>query len=197
MRRASTSRKAPGTDDRVDVTLKFEEQNRNQLNFGLGVSQYEGLYGTFAYTAGNFLGRGESVTVALQRGTRSKLYQVGISEPYLFDRPISASAELYSRKYDFYGSVDNVAYSEVREGGSVSIGRPLGRFNHGYVNYTYERIAIAVSKELLKASGSGSTSASRSSTPTWTAECTSTAASCRPSSTTRSTIRSSRIPASG
>ncbi len=148
--------KAPGADDKVDVTLKFEEQNRNQLNFGVGMSQYEGLYGTFAYTAGNFLGRGESVTVALQRGTRSKLYQIGISEPYLFDQPISASAELYSRKYDFYATLSKVAYSEVREGGSVSIGRPLGRFRNGYLNYTYERIAIAISEGLLNETRSSS-----------------------------------------
>ena len=35
--------KTPGKENTVDVTLKFEEQNRNQLTFGAGVSQYEGL----------------------------------------------------------------------------------------------------------------------------------------------------------
>ena len=32
--------KTPGADNKVDVKLKFEEQNRNQLTFGAGVSQY-------------------------------------------------------------------------------------------------------------------------------------------------------------
>ena len=35
--------KTPGEKNKVDVTLKFEEQNRNQLTFGAGVSQYRGL----------------------------------------------------------------------------------------------------------------------------------------------------------
>ena len=34
----------PGADDKVDVTLKFEEQNRNQLTFGAGVSQFDGFF---------------------------------------------------------------------------------------------------------------------------------------------------------
>ena len=34
--------KTPGKQNAVDVTLKFEEQNRNQLTFGAGVSQYRG-----------------------------------------------------------------------------------------------------------------------------------------------------------
>src|SRR5581483_10762644 len=37
--------KTPGRDNAVDVTLKVEEQNRNQVTFGAGVSQYEGFFG--------------------------------------------------------------------------------------------------------------------------------------------------------
>jgi outer membrane protein insertion porin family len=155
--------KTPGTVDRLDVTLKLEEQNRNQLTFGLGMSQYEGIFGSFSYTAGNFLGRGESLTVSLQRGTRSKLYEIALTEPYLFDQPISGSAELYSRKNDFYGSTNVVAYSEVREGTTVSIGRPVRRFGHGYLNYTYEVIDIAISDELLASTTGSSVSSSTTS----------------------------------
>ncbi len=36
-------KETPGTDNKMDVTLKFEEQNRNQLQFGAGVSQYRGV----------------------------------------------------------------------------------------------------------------------------------------------------------
>ena len=37
--------KTPGRDGTVDVTLNLKEQNRNQLTFGAGVSQYEGVFG--------------------------------------------------------------------------------------------------------------------------------------------------------
>lgn len=148
--------KATDADSLVDVTLKFEEQNRNQLNFGAGMSQYDGFFGTFAYTAANFLGRGEGVTLALQRGSRSSLYQFSINEPYLFDQPISASFDLYSRKNNYYTAINVVGYSEVREGASLSIGRPLRRFMHGYLGYSYEVIQIAISSDLLKATSGSS-----------------------------------------
>ena len=57
--------KTPGKTNTVDVTLKFEEQNRNQLTFGAGVSQYEGVFGQLAFQTSNFLGRGESLTVSM------------------------------------------------------------------------------------------------------------------------------------
>ena len=53
--------KTPGNEkNEVDVTLKLEEQNRNQLTFGAGVSQFEGFFGQLSFQTSNFLGRGES-----------------------------------------------------------------------------------------------------------------------------------------
>ncbi len=156
--------KTPGTTDRVDVTLKVEEQNRNSVTFGAGVSQYEGVFGNLSYTTSNLLGRGESLTLTVQKGSRSSIRQIGITEPYLFDRPVSASAELYSRKSDYYSANTStfsntavVGYSEVRQGSAWAIGRPLKRFMHGYFNYTYEITDIAISDEFLAATATSST----------------------------------------
>ncbi len=51
--------KTPNSKNEVDVTLKLEEQNRNQLTFGAGVSQFEGFFGQLSFQTANFLGRGE------------------------------------------------------------------------------------------------------------------------------------------
>jgi outer membrane protein insertion porin family len=154
--------KAPGLDDRVNVTLKVEEQSRNSVNFGAGVSQYEGVFGNISYTTANLLGRGESLTLSLQKGSRSNVYQIGVTEPYLFDRPISGSAEVYSRKIDYYSTNTStfatqakVAYSEVRQGSTWSAGRPLRRFMRGFLNYTYEVIDVDISDDLLSTTATG------------------------------------------
>ena len=52
--------KTPGADNKVDVSLKLEEQNRNQLSFGAGVSQYDGVFGQLSFSTANFMGRGET-----------------------------------------------------------------------------------------------------------------------------------------
>ncbi len=78
--------KTPNEKNQVDVTLKLEEQNRNQLTFGAGVSQFEGFFGQLSFQTANFLGRGESLTLSLQAGSRSENYQLSFTEPFLFDR---------------------------------------------------------------------------------------------------------------
>ena len=60
--------KTPNVDNKVDIRLKFEEQNRNQLTFGAGVSQYDGFFGQLSFQTSNFLGRGETFTGPPSRG---------------------------------------------------------------------------------------------------------------------------------
>jgi outer membrane protein insertion porin family len=131
--------KAPDKDDRVDIVVKVEEQNRNQISFGAGVSQYDGFYGSASFTTANFMGRGEAVTVALQKGTRSNNYSIGLTEPYILGRAITAGATIYSRKTDYQlYSATGTDYSEVRTGFSLVTGLPMRRFTRFTLSYGYE-----------------------------------------------------------
>jgi outer membrane protein insertion porin family len=133
----------------VDVTLTFEEQNRNQLQFGAGMSQYDGVFGNLSYTTSNFMGRGESLTLTAQKGARSGVYQVSFSEPYVFSRPMSAGVDLFTRKVDYLTGVNSIGYSEVRSGINVTGGHSLFRFARVLMSYGYEVIDTAVSNDLL------------------------------------------------
>lgn len=148
--------KANGVADAVDLTFTFEEQNRNQVQVGGGVSQYDGAFFNLAYTTTNFMGRGESLTVTGQKGTRSSIYQVSFTEPYAFGRPISAGAELYSRKVDLLTSVNVVGYSEVRSGGNVTLGKQLFRYTRAFATYGYEVVDTVISPELQESLGTTS-----------------------------------------
>jgi outer membrane protein insertion porin family len=129
--------KTPGKDNNVDVTLKFEEQNRNQLTFGAGVSQYEGVFGQLAFQTSNFLGRGESLTVSLQAGDRAQNYQLAFSEPFLFDRNITGGFDIYKRSLQFFG-----AYTQKATGGNLVFGFPVADFSRMFFNYSYETVKM-------------------------------------------------------
>jgi outer membrane protein insertion porin family len=45
-------------DDKLDITFKVEEQNRNQFTFGGGVSGLEGFFVNASFSTANFLGAG-------------------------------------------------------------------------------------------------------------------------------------------
>jgi outer membrane protein insertion porin family len=150
--------KSPEEKNHVDVTLKLEEQNRNQLQFGAGYSELDGTFINGSYATSNFLGQGETFEVAMQVGARAKNYQFSVSEPYLFDRPISGGVTLFSRKYDYLSTLGTVGYSEVRTGFSVTGGMPmlfLPSFGRLFTNYAYEVIDTAFDEELLDSASGG------------------------------------------
>jgi outer membrane protein insertion porin family len=150
-------------EDRIDVTFKVEEQNRNQFTFGGGVSGLEGTFVNASFSTANFLGLGETLQLSAQKGARTSNYQFAITEPYLFDRPITAGIDLYSRKIDYLTSATTVGYSEVRTGASVTGGLPLGRFTRLFSSYTYEVVDTAVADSVVE----GTTTTSGSGAPTF------------------------------
>jgi outer membrane protein insertion porin family len=139
-----------GQDDRIDVTFKLQEQNRNQFTLGGGVSGLEGTFFNGSFQTSNFLGLGETLSLAAQAGARTRNYQVAMTEPYLLDRPITAGVDLYSRRTDYLAADGELGYSEARTGASLTGGLPLGRFTRVYANYTYEVIDTAVRDDLLQ-----------------------------------------------
>jgi outer membrane protein insertion porin family len=143
--------KTPGVDNKVDIRLKVEEQNRNQVSFGAGASQYEGLFGNASFTTANFIGRGETVTLSFQKGSRANNYQLAFTEPFMFGRPITAGVSLFSRKIDYRITSAEVDYSEVRTGVDLTGGMPLRRFTRGFITYGYEVIDTASSSALATA----------------------------------------------
>ena len=149
--------KTAGVADAVDLTFTLQEQNRNQLQFGGGVSQYDGAFFNLSYTTANLMGRGESLTLTGQRGTRSRVYQVAFTEPYAFNRPITAGIDVYSRKVDLVTSPNTIGYSEVRAGGNLTLGRQLFRYSRLLATYGYEVVDTAASQELRDSLGDAAT----------------------------------------
>jgi outer membrane protein insertion porin family len=131
-------------EDRLDLVFKVEEQNRNQFTFGGGVSGLEGTFVNASFQTANFLGMGETLQLSAQSGRRTKNYQVALTEPYLFDRPITAGFDVYHRKitYDDTFTLTGLNYSDQRSGASVVVGLPVGRFSRVYWNYAYEVVDI-------------------------------------------------------
>jgi outer membrane protein insertion porin family len=131
-------KKTPGEKNRVDVTMDLQEQNRNQLTFGAGVSQFEGFFGQLAFATSNFLGRGETLSLSLAAGSRTQFYQLAFTEPYLFDRPITAGLDISRRAIQYIG-----AFTQQTSGFNTVWGFPLARnFTRAFMQYSFERVTI-------------------------------------------------------
>jgi outer membrane protein insertion porin family len=137
--------KTPAADNKVDVQLKLEEQNRNQLTFGAGVSQFDGFFGQLAFQTSNFLGRGETFTISAQQGNRAKNYQLAFSEPFLFDRPMTAGIDLFIREIRYVGQ-----FTQASAGGNIVYGFQTSDFSRMFIGYSYEQVKVKDLNEAYK-----------------------------------------------
>lgn len=129
--------KTPGSENKVDVKLKFEEQNRNQLSFGAGISQIDGFFGQLGFQTANFLGRGETVSINLQKGYRARNYELAMSEPFLFSRPITVGINIFSRQLDYINQ-----FNQQTTGATATVGLPAGSWNRVFLSYSLQRVKV-------------------------------------------------------
>jgi len=129
--------KTPNAANRVDVRLKLEEQNRNQLTFGAGVSQFEGVFGQLSFQTSNFMGRGEVFGVSIQSGSRAHNYSLSFTEPFLFDRNITGGFNLSSTEIRYIGQ-----FTQKSIGGALTFGFRFAGFTQMFTNYSYQRVRV-------------------------------------------------------
>ncbi len=155
----------------VDLTLKVHEKGKNSIGLQGGVSGLAGAFVGINYSTNNFLGLGETLSVQASLGSRQRDLVFGFTEPYLFDRPIQAGFNVYTRKtnYDqarqyaiatgqnlnlpnaYLQNLQN--YSQSSTGTSVSFSYPLRRsFKRFGLSYSFDRsslVAVSTASKLL------------------------------------------------
>lgn len=85
----------------VDITLKVKERGKNSVQLNGGVSGIAGSFVGFGYSTNNFLGLGETLSLDAQLGDRIRNVTLGFTEPYLFDRPITAGFTIYTTRFNY------------------------------------------------------------------------------------------------
>jgi len=155
----------------VDLTLKVHEKGKNSVGLQGGVSGLAGAFIGLNYSTNNFLGLGETLSVQASLGSRQRDLVFGFTEPYLFDRPIQAGFQVYTRKtsYDqarqyaiatgqnlnlpsaYLQNLQN--YSQSSTGLSLSVSYPLRRsFKRLGISYSFDRsslVAVSNASKLL------------------------------------------------
>ena len=126
-----------GAENRVNLNVRLVEANLNQVTFGAGVSQFDGVFGQLSFSTSNFLGRGEALSVGFQRGSRLRNINLGYTKPYMFNRNLSSGVNIFSRRVEFIG-----AYTEDSNGGSATLGWPLALFTRMFLTYSYEATSV-------------------------------------------------------
>lgn len=131
----------PASDDphQFDVTMSVTELQRNNIQFSAGYSGYEGTFVSASYETVNFLGAGETLNLTAMYGKRTRNYSFGFTEPYLFDRPISAGFNIFDRYLNYYD-----LYNRKGKGVDMTVNARVVGYLRGSLTYSYEYVDISV-----------------------------------------------------
>src|SRR5213076_2534684 len=77
-------------------------------------------------------------------GDRSQNYQLGCTEPFLFDRNITGGFDVFKRSLQYIGY-----YTQKSTGGNLVFGLPVADFSRMFINYSYEKVKITDLNEAL------------------------------------------------
>ena len=109
----------------VDITVKGQEEGKNDVQFGGGYSEAYGFFAQFQFATRNFLGEGENLGLSYQRGRQQNFFSLSYADPWFMDRPHSFGVSVFDR-----GTVlpESVGYDSQGRGGSLAYGYRVGRF---------------------------------------------------------------------
>lgn len=142
-----------GRDGARDLNVLVEEKRTGQLNFGAGFSSNDSLLG-FAEVSqsnfdignwNNFTGGGQKFRTRVQYGVLRKDVSVSLTEPFLFDRKLSFTQEIFYRSASFVSDV----YSEQRFGFDSSLQWPTSEFSRVRAGYRLENIGVTITDSTI------------------------------------------------
>ncbi len=146
----------------VDLLLKVKEKGKNSIGLNGGVSGLGGSFLGLNYQTNNFLGLGETLSLAANVGEVQRNVRFGFNEPYVHNRPLNLGFQIFNTKYDYNasknyklagGNPNNLStatssllqkYNQASTGFSVSGSYPIRHsFKRLGVTYTLDRSSIS------------------------------------------------------
>ncbi|MBE9541174.1 MAG: outer membrane protein assembly factor BamA, partial [Proteobacteria bacterium] len=130
--------KKGSSDEEMVLDIHVKERPTGMLSFGIGYSSAEHTIGTLQISQNNLFGRGQSLSAKASLSNKATRYTLSFTEPWLFDKPLSAGIDLYDWEYEYD------EYIKDSTGGRLKLGFPLGLdFTRGSVIYTYDDADIS------------------------------------------------------
>ena len=131
----------PGSaPDRIILEANVEEKPTGELQLSAGFSSIESFIFQGSIQQRNFRGRGQTIGTSLSYSRYSKSAELSFTEPYVFDRNISAGVTLYRRDYNSFNYLNNdrnTTYKQSTTGFSARLGVPLTEYMSAIGSYTF------------------------------------------------------------
>ena len=125
--------KKGSADDKMVVNVQVEEGPTGSFSGGVGYSSIDKLVTIISLSQNNLFGWGQRLAAQAQLGSISRYFNIGFTEPRLFDTQILVGADIFNtlRDYD--------EYSVKKTGGLIRFGFPIAEYWRGNFLYKLEQ----------------------------------------------------------
>ena len=137
-------KRVEGKENLANLVITVEEGNTGQFNFGAGYGtggegEDGSWFGYLKLKEDNLFGRGQSLSLDTRIGNTTT-YSLSFQEPWLMGTQNSFGISVYDQRTKGKKTNEGDKYTENRQGGSLSLGRPLTEMWDGNVKYRFEKI---------------------------------------------------------
>lgn len=84
-----------------DLEVTVTEKATGNFSFGGGFSTADGPFGQVSLEERNLFGRGQNLKLLARMSGETALYDLGFTEPWIFDKPVSAGINIYKLEKEF------------------------------------------------------------------------------------------------
>jgi len=129
---------SPGSaPDRMNLKITVKERPTGTFGLGAGYSTQDRVVGMVEISQNNLFGRGQQLKAQGIMGAISHRFRLSFTEPYLFDRPLAAGADLFNWEREYN------EYTRVSKGGVVRLSHPLRwKYTRLYGVYRFENVNL-------------------------------------------------------
>lgn len=123
--------------DKIKLDVGVKERPTGSVSFGMGYSSVDKLIATASISQSNFMGTGIKLDLSGTISAKSSKYVLGFTEPWIFDKPISAGFDIYNTEKEYQD------FKLRKTGFDLRFGFPITkRYTRGYITYKLEEVEI-------------------------------------------------------
>ena len=134
---------APGKEVLI---FRVKERHTGSISVGGGYSSVDGFVGNVKLEEANLFGKGQHANLDVQFGASTTSFNIGFSEPWLFNTRTSLGVNLFDTQRYFYSNgvvtTTDQIYEESQIGASISVGRRLSQYWSVFGAYSLQDVVI-------------------------------------------------------
>lgn len=121
-------------DDRIILDIEVKERPTGSFSIGIGYSSRDEAFGMVQIAQNNLFGYGQRLEASGKIGGKSSEFDIRFVEPWLFDKPLSVSVDVYKWTYEYD------SYTRDSLGSALGFEFPLGidEITKGSIKYGYD-----------------------------------------------------------